>query len=769
MISNICPSAWKLAFSIVAIVVSFLGGATTAGALTNPVSLGVTLEGAGQGRVTSDPSGVDCPTDCTNSYTAGRLVSLFATPAAGSRFSGWDGACKSFTGPLCTLKLTKNRNASARFVKDLRTHTKVKALLLLHGLNSSLETWNEFVRLRFNDRCARIYGGVVMDADATNNVLCYRMNFGAYDDLSGRKGLEGLTPAQVRSAGQLPAGDFSTFRQLGNEVRAAILGILGRHPKAAIVILGHSRGGLAARSFLQKDVPERNVLIGLLTTGTPHLGSPLGRIYQYLKEHPRNTCNNNACEEDWAVVDFLRDNFFTDTSKANLDVRKPAIGDLADDSAAIANLNSAIGFLPTGIAYGQLVYSGTDLGILAKTPSPFPDCSIFRDDFACPDVSRQAEDFLLGKAGNPDDFPGDGIVPFPNQYYFGIPNFPAAAKNRTSRAGKTGTLHTEESQKESDISNTLSAMMGAWWNPLATAKAAEATTSDEGYKRLHADAPVKLWERWRDLLARQDWSQLPIVSAALAERLRESGNETIYHEITGLLQQPELPMEQKAAVIDLLREIATPKSLGLLLETASSASDPRLRKAATQGIARIGDNRWDARFHEELSPLLESAWSDGDIKDKALLTAVALSMAKIGAPNGVDLLLNTLSEKTSMQEDSRLAGAVMALGEIHNPGAVPVLSQRLQRHSMDEPVFKISGETLAKLGSPEATQVLLDWARNAPAEAAPLLGAWFQGMHDSDSIRLLREAVSKDKHFQSPKVREAIAPVLKQYRPKDGD
>jgi pimeloyl-ACP methyl ester carboxylesterase len=445
------------------------GSATNAGARTSKagteVSLNLTLEGAGQGRVTSDPPGIDCPPDCTKNYASGTLVSLFAAPSAGFRFAGWDGACKAFTGPLCTLKLTRKRGATARFAVDSRTHAKVKALLLLHGMNSSHETWNEFVRLRFNDRCTRIHGGVVMGADApsaNNNVLCYRIDFGFYDDLGGRKGLEGLTPAQIRSAGQLPAGDFSTFRQLGHELRAAIIGILDRHPKATIVMVGHSRGGLAARAFSQSNAPERDAVIGLLTAGAPHLGTPLGRIHAHLKINPRNICRHKACEDDWEVVDFLRDNSLTDTSESNLDVRKPVIGDLADNSSAIAKLNSAIGSLPIGIAYGQLVYAGTDLGVLAE--APVWDCSIFRDDLVCPDVSRPAENFLLGGAGNPDDFPGDGIVPFSNQRYFQIKGFPQAARKKISSAGKSGTLHTEESSRESDISATLSLMLGAWWN-----------------------------------------------------------------------------------------------------------------------------------------------------------------------------------------------------------------------------------------------------------------------------------------------------------------
>jgi hypothetical protein len=296
-------------------------------------------------------------------------------------------------------------------------------------------------------------------------------------------------------------------------------------------------------------------------------------------------------------------------------------------------------------------------------------------------------------------------------------------------------------------------------SPLPVAEPAGIDTIDNGYDRLLAEEPSELWGRWRDLLAHQEWSQLPAVGSALAQRLREPGNEAIYQAITGLLQQPRLPLERKAALLDLLRETATPESLGLMLETALAASDPALRKAASNGIARIGDNRWDGRFHEELSPLLESAWSHGEIKDRALRSAIALAIAKIGAPSGVDVLLGTVAGKASAEDEAGQAAA-LSMGKIHNPHAVPVLAQWFQRYPMGKAMFEIIGGTLANLGSPDATQVLLNWARQAPAEAAPLLGPWFKGLHDTTSIQLVREALSEGDAFQSPRVRQAITSVL---------
>ena len=56
-------------------------------------TLTVTKTGGGSGQVTSTPPGINCGTTCSHSYAAGTLVTLTATPAKNSTFTGWSGAC----------------------------------------------------------------------------------------------------------------------------------------------------------------------------------------------------------------------------------------------------------------------------------------------------------------------------------------------------------------------------------------------------------------------------------------------------------------------------------------------------------------------------------------------------------------------------------------------------------------------------------------------------------------------------------------------------
>ena len=62
---------------------------------TPPVGLAVTIDNTpsltpGSGTITSDPGPMYCGPSCYGSYPAGQVVTLTATPAAGSKLSGWN-------------------------------------------------------------------------------------------------------------------------------------------------------------------------------------------------------------------------------------------------------------------------------------------------------------------------------------------------------------------------------------------------------------------------------------------------------------------------------------------------------------------------------------------------------------------------------------------------------------------------------------------------------------------------------------------------------
>jgi List-Bact-rpt repeat protein len=76
-------------------------------------TLSVVRVGSGAGTVTSNPAGIDCGSDCAESYVDGTMVDLTAAPSAGSTFSGWSGAC---TGSgSCSVTVDSAKSVAANF------------------------------------------------------------------------------------------------------------------------------------------------------------------------------------------------------------------------------------------------------------------------------------------------------------------------------------------------------------------------------------------------------------------------------------------------------------------------------------------------------------------------------------------------------------------------------------------------------------------------------------------------------------------------------
>jgi hypothetical protein len=78
-----------------------------------PKTLGVQKAGAGSGTVTSNPAGIDCGSSCSHDFAPSTSVTLTATAATGSTFTGWSGACSG--NGSCTLTMSENRSATATF------------------------------------------------------------------------------------------------------------------------------------------------------------------------------------------------------------------------------------------------------------------------------------------------------------------------------------------------------------------------------------------------------------------------------------------------------------------------------------------------------------------------------------------------------------------------------------------------------------------------------------------------------------------------------
>ncbi len=114
----------KLRFLVV-LMLCCVFGLTPAFAL-QPGFLNVSKTGTGSGTVSSNPAGIDCGTICSITFYQGWSIDLTATPATGSSFTGWSGACTG-TG-TCTVLMTAVNNVTANF--DVLPATQLLDLVL---------------------------------------------------------------------------------------------------------------------------------------------------------------------------------------------------------------------------------------------------------------------------------------------------------------------------------------------------------------------------------------------------------------------------------------------------------------------------------------------------------------------------------------------------------------------------------------------------------------------------------------------------------------
>lgn len=73
----------------------------------------LTVSLAGQGRVVSDPAGIDCGAGCAANFARDSSVTLTAEPVSGWTFAGWSGACTGLGA--CVIKIDQAKSVMATF------------------------------------------------------------------------------------------------------------------------------------------------------------------------------------------------------------------------------------------------------------------------------------------------------------------------------------------------------------------------------------------------------------------------------------------------------------------------------------------------------------------------------------------------------------------------------------------------------------------------------------------------------------------------------
>ena len=79
-------------------------------------ALAVKTAGRGSGQVTSNPKGISCQSDCSDSFAKDTKVDLTAKAGEDSKFAGWTGTnCTGSVALTCTVTMSEAKSVTATF------------------------------------------------------------------------------------------------------------------------------------------------------------------------------------------------------------------------------------------------------------------------------------------------------------------------------------------------------------------------------------------------------------------------------------------------------------------------------------------------------------------------------------------------------------------------------------------------------------------------------------------------------------------------------
>jgi hypothetical protein len=191
-----------------------VGGGFAADVEAEEFKLTVKPTGAGTGKVTSSPAGIDCGSDCDEEYEEGTEVTLTAEASAGSTFKGFSGAGCSGTGP-CEVTLTEAAEVTAQF--DLTTPTH-KLTVATEGTGSGTVTSSPGL-ISCSPFCTEEYEAgtkVTLTATPAPGSLFYSWKRCDAGGVNGRQCTVGMDKAKTVTAVFITAHDLTVSKAPGS-------------------------------------------------------------------------------------------------------------------------------------------------------------------------------------------------------------------------------------------------------------------------------------------------------------------------------------------------------------------------------------------------------------------------------------------------------------------------------------------------------------------------------------------------------------------------
>jgi HEAT repeat protein/pimeloyl-ACP methyl ester carboxylesterase len=612
-----------------------------------------------------------------------------------------------------TLKMRTYRDGVSPSSVTTATYT-IAAVLFLHGLNSDASAWDDMAKE------LKKYGGTCHELSPAGSVpaaSCFTYTFEDYE----------------WNGEFWPNGDNATYTQLRVEVANLVNRIVAKNAPKLLIIVGHSRGGLAARAYLQSIEGRRPpTKLALLTIGTPHRGSPLARVKWWMDTH--NYKKSDAGWLFWFL--FSPSTGYMATTPSNpTPVPAP---ELATLNRGMSGLNSCC------VAYGEIVSSSLRLGENLVGDFDFLDGVLTSPAAFLPGKYSELRDFVLQNL--PDGWRNntDGVVPLESQKLGALSGFSRTSGMAQKTLSKVS--HTDETGEVAHIRSMLEKLASSA-NVLSFPSSPVDLAMPDAAPEVSGGDVVELVDGYLAALETND----TLLAAPIREELRRRADDPT--TVPALVAHVDDSAEGHAA-LHMLGYLRTPDALEAVLRIAQDVSGASIRSFALLTLESV---RWtpDREAVKQLSRTLESA----AIGDESLYRSVAIALARIGTELAVRPLLSGLGSIDLREQ----AAAAEALTFVRNDEALPVLAEALGEPFAFDRRRAVIGEALSKMGSERATRILLAWAMSAHDELTQASAVrWIEKARDSGSLLVLRQTLENDPPAY---LRHAIRGKLEQHAP----
>jgi pimeloyl-ACP methyl ester carboxylesterase len=701
----------------------------------------------------------------------------------------------ALTTATITATLGASSSNSLMTLKPNATSSTGTVYLFLHGLNSDPSTWKDLIKDRFKycDQLKVLDPYPYYRAEFDKQIYAWDrlLNLNPFPQANGCYALEFSSPGW-------DSGDGLNYAQLGLQVGAAVNFIVKQRNPSAIIFVGHSRGGLAARAFLQQyqSRDELAYKVGLITIGTPHRGSPFGRVKWWMDQNHYTWDDTlQRTSEVLTAIALLSPEdplFFLaalGTSWIRQEVKfvfSPSVANFAtyhDASGALqlcadpvgrsmCELNAQSSRLNNVVSSaGQIVSTGMKLGENVIWNFDVLSPLGYNIGAILPGNNVQLRNYVFQNitagAGAPWSEDTDSIVPAESQ------RLDVVAPKITPLTSRylVRIKHTSETGCTDCINQVLDALIGQLRMPVNQmgVKASAKQTATRGARaddEQDTDSQTRETRGRIRLLNSDDLVQTAIegdrlnnLEGLLGRReIRQREGAAQREIVAGIRQRLQRPdQETRARAARLLADVPAEHSGEIVIELLRSESDPLVRSVALKTVRTLAAEATTADDRRYLSENLQRMAEKSADSDPGTFLASVDSLVALGGAEDIEKLLD-LHRRSN--EARRLLLADRMAGLRNREGAQRLAAYLAADPQLQQEQTRLAGEVLSEMSTEESVGGLLDWASGIDTEPQMAEAVrWLRKVRTTRGKERLATVVQQGR-FKSEVLRENLQKVL---------